>query len=29
LGEDPRAGAMVLLFATELMETQDGARGRR
>jgi unsaturated rhamnogalacturonyl hydrolase len=28
LGEDPRAGAMVLLFATELMATQ-GARGGR
>jgi rhamnogalacturonyl hydrolase YesR len=27
LGEDPRAGAMVLLFATELMEAPDGARG--
>jgi rhamnogalacturonyl hydrolase YesR len=29
LGEDPRAGAMVLLFATELMEERDGARGVR
>ncbi len=29
LGEDPRAGAMVLLFATELMQPRDGARGAR
>ena len=29
LGEDPRAGAMVLLFATELMEPRDGARDGR
>jgi unsaturated rhamnogalacturonyl hydrolase len=29
LGEDPRAGAMVLLFATELMDRRDGARARR
>jgi rhamnogalacturonyl hydrolase YesR len=29
LGPDPRAGAMVLLFATELMESRDAARRER